>query len=121
MPITHISKEAFVVKAMCEQAHQPFGITVDPIERNLKFVWAFKIDEDTAQREHFDEKRVVGSFSMDSHFPGCPYCGSKNFVVCGNCGGIACYHGQAEVTCPHCGNTGIVTPVDQVSLNGGGL
>lgn len=121
MAITHISKDAFAVLAVCEETKRPFGITIDPSGSNLKFVWAFNIDKAKAHREHFDEKHVRGGISLDTNFPGCPHCGSKQFIICGNCGTVCCYHGQNMFTCPNCGAKGEVTQVEAVDLKGGGF
>ncbi|GJG69115.1 hypothetical protein PRLR6025_25840 [Prevotella lacticifex] len=121
MAITHIGPDAFATMGMCEEAKKPFGITIDPKGKNLNFVWAFKIDKEKAHREHFDEKHVNGSISIDENFPGCPYCGSKQFIICGNCGTISCYHGQKQFTCPNCGAHGEVTTVDSIDIKGGGF
>lgn len=121
MAITHISPEAFATMGMCEENKKPFGITIDPCGRDLKFVWAFKIDKEKAHREHFNGKKVNGSISLDENFPGCPYCGSKQFIICGKCGTISCYHGQKQFTCPSCGAHGEVTTVDSIDIKGGGF
>lgn len=72
--------------AVCEETKQPFGITVDLIDpRRYKFVWAFKIDKERAHREGYDEHSVTGSVELDPDYPGCPYCGTKQFYIC-RCG-----------------------------------
>jgi len=121
MAITPVSKEAFAVLAACEETKKSFGITIDPKGRDLKFVWAFKIDREKAHKEKFDSHHVKGAIRLDDNFPGCPYCHSKNFYLCGNCGAVVCYHGQKSVTCPLCGNVGEVQYVESIDLKGGGL
>ena len=86
---------------------------------HYKFVWAFKIDKDKAHREGYDEHSVTGSVEIDSEYPGCPYCGSKQFYICG-CGKIICYHGERVVTCPSCGQRGEITTVSEINIKGGG-
>lgn len=120
MEITSISKEAFAILAQCEETKQPFGITVDPIGRSLKFVWAFKIDKAKAHREGFDSKTVNGTISLDTNFPGCPYCQEKRFYICGNCKTVVCWHGQERVTCPNCHQSGKIETVESLELKGGG-
>lgn len=81
--MTGLSDKAFAIMAVCEESKKPFGITVDYIgPRHYKFVWAFKIDKDKAHREGYDENSVTGSVELDSNYPGCPYCGSKQFYIC---------------------------------------
>lgn len=117
--MTSLSDEAFAVMAVCENTKMPFGITVDRIgNRQYKFVWAFKIDREKAHREGFDVHSVTGSVSLDSEYPGCPYCGSKQFYIC-SCGKIVCYHGQQIATCPECGASGELSSVNEISMKGG--
>ena len=120
MDITPISKEAFAVLAECEETKKPFGITIDPKGRDLRFIWAFKIDRSKAQREGFAGKSVKGMISLDTHFNGCPHCGSRQFYICDNCKTIVCWHGQERTTCPHCHQTGILKAAESFSLRGGG-
>lgn len=116
-----LSKEAFAVMAVCEDAKQPFGITVDKVgQRSYRFMWAFKIDRQKAHREGYDAKSVTGSVDLDTNYPGCPYCGNKQFYICGKCHRIVCWHGHSEVTCPDCGNKGAIETVEELNLKGGG-
>ena len=119
-PMTGLSEKAFATMAICEETKRPFGITVDYVsQRHYKFVWAFKIDREKAHREGYDTKTVTGSVELDPDYPGCPYCGTKDFYICG-CGKVVCYHGQQRVTCPECGQVGEITQVSEISLRGGG-
>lgn len=118
--MTTLSNKAFAIMAVCEETKQPFGITIDFIgPRRYKFVWAFKIDKERAHREGYDEHSVTGSVELDPDYPGCPYCGTKQFYIC-RCGKIVCYHGEESVTCPACGQSGVITEVREINLNGGG-
>ena len=120
MAITPVSKKAFATLAACEETKKPFAITVDPNGRELKFVWAFKIDRAKAHRERFDARHVQGAVTYDKNFPGCPYCHSNQFWIC-SCGTVVCWHGQERVTCPNCGYTGGLEFVESIDLKGGGL
>lgn len=120
--MSKLSDDAFAILAACEEGKGFFGITVDRTRRNeYRFCWAFKIYKDKAHREGFDEAHVKGRVIIDSDYPGCPYCGNKDFYVCGNCGNVVCYHGQLYVSCPHCGSQGEVKRVDELNLKGGGF
>lgn len=119
--MSRLSKKAFAVMAMCEKTKEPFGITVDPRDGCYAFVWAFKIKKEQAKREGYNHTHVRGAVSLDQDFNGCPYCGTKNFYFCGNCGKVVCYHGQDIVTCPNCGNTSGLQTSDSVDLSGGGF
>lgn len=119
--MTPVSDKAFAVMAVCPEAKKYYGITVDYLRKGAyKFVWAFKIDKDKAKREGYDSQRVHGSVELDSEYPGCPYCKSKQFIFC-SCGAVMCWHGQRVVTCPSCGQTGEVSSVSSVDLHGGGF
>lgn len=115
-----LSEKAFAIMAVCEETKKPFGITVDYRgPHQYSFEWAFIIDRDKAHREGYDEHSVTGSIALADNYPGCPYCGSKQFYICG-CGKIVCYHGQKVATCPECGMTGELTSVEEINLKGGG-
>ncbi len=120
--MSKLSEEAFAILAMCDKYKRPYGITVDKVRNGqYKFVWAFNISADKAHREGFDAKKVTGSIVLDDEYPGCPHCKSKQFIVCGNCGTVFCYHGARTVTCPHCHMSGQVTAAESVDLHGGGF
>lgn len=118
--MTTLSNEAFAVMAVCEETHQPFGITVDCTgPRRYRFVWPFRISEEQARREGYDRHTVTDSVTLDNCYPGCPHCGSRRFWLCA-CGKVVCWHGQPTVTCPCCGRTGELAATEEVELNGGG-
>ncbi len=67
--MTTLSNEAFAVMAACERTKQPFGITVDKIcSGQYKFVWAFKIDKEKAQREGYGKTNVKGNIILDTEY-----------------------------------------------------
>lgn len=116
-----ISKEAFVVIGHCPEAKKIYGITVDRLRYGqYSFIWAFKLDKEKAKHEGFGETSVNGSVTDDDEYPGCPYCGSKNKVIC-SCGAVICYHGQKVVTCPNCGMSGEVSYAEKFNLKGGSM
>lgn len=119
--MSKLSKRAFATMAMCEKTKEPFGITIDPRDGCYAFVWAFKIKQEQAKREGYDQTHVRGAVTFDEHFNGCPHCGAKNFYVCSSCGRVICYHGQEFVTCPNCGSSSMLQTADSVDLSGGGF
>ena len=119
--MTKLSDKAFAIMAVCPEAKKYYGITVDEIHRGAyKFVWAFPIDKDKAQREGYDSQHVHGSVELDTEYPGCPYCKSNQFIFC-SCGAVMCWHGQRVVKCPKCGQSGEVTAASSFDLHGGGF
>lgn len=120
--MSKLSEDAFAIVAMCDQHKKTYGITVDKISRGrYKLVWAFPISAEKAHREGFDSKKVSGSIELDEEYPGCPYCGAKQFIVCNNCGTVSCYHGTRTITCPGCHMIGEVASVESLNLKGGGF
>ena len=119
--MSKLSENAFATMAICDKHNKPYGITVDKVRKGqYKFVWAFKISADKAHREGFDAMHVSGAIDLDPEYPGCPYCKSKQFIVCSNCGTVSCYHGARSFTCPGCHASGEVTAAESFDLRGGG-
>ena len=119
--MTPVSDKAFAVMAVCPEAKKYYGITVDYLRKNAyKFVWAFKIDKDKAKREGYASQRVHGSVELDAEYPGCPYCRTKDFVVC-NCGKLNCHNGNGtHFTCNWCGLSGTLGSYDGAGFGSGG-
>jgi len=82
---------ASVILAKCNVHSGTFGIRVEKRESDWVRTWAFPIDEAKAKREGFDKNKISGSLQATPDYPGCPYCGTYEFVQCG-CGKISCYH-----------------------------
>ena len=104
-------KEAKVILARCERNKKLFGMRIEKQETNRNswlMNWAFQIDEDKARSEGFDSERVLGNIDITNDYPGCPYCESAGFVVCGNCGRLCCWSDSSNHTCAWCGVTGRV-------------
>ena len=117
--MSRLSKEAFVIMAMCEDTKKHFGITVDSRNNHYVFIWAFKIKKEQASREGYDKKQVSGSVTFDAEFNGCPYCEAKQFYICYHCGKVVCYHNETYIVCPHCGESAdCIGTVDTVELSG---
>jgi len=68
--------------------------------------WAFKMQADKAKREGYASRTLEGAFSIAEGYPGCPYCESPSFYVCG-CGTVVCWNAVDQfVTCPECRSGG---------------
>ncbi len=118
--IRKLSDKAFAIMAVCEETKSYFGITVDEDgPEQYRFIWAFKINKEKGRKEGYDSRSVSGSVTIDDDYPGCPYCGEKQFYIC-DCGKIVCYHGQQYVTCPNCGHRGKLVAVERINMKGGG-
>lgn len=97
-----------IVMARCAYSRQAFGIRFEEKRRHQWTAdWAFAIKEAAAKREGYDKGEIIGEFSLDGVYPGCPHCGASHIVKCGVCGKAACWDGlHSTVTCPWCGSTG---------------
>ena len=116
------SRDAQVVLAKCNQTHQPYGITVErQLDGDWHCVWAFKLSAKSASAEGYDDTPMSGRFTLDSEYPGCPYCGAQTWYICG-CGKLNCWQGASSpVVCAWCGGRGEVQVQDSFDLRGGGF
>ena len=80
--------------------------------------WAFATKEASARREGYDQTKVVGTFEVDTGYPGCPYCRAPSFFKC-SCNRVACWDEAKQVICPWCHQTIQLTTTIE-SLDAGG-
>ena len=71
-----MKKEASVILAKCAQ-DKLYGIRIEKRDNDWVRTWAFKLKEETAEKEGFDKINFTGSFYTDEEYPGCPYCGAN--------------------------------------------
>lgn len=96
--------QASVVVIKCAKAKRMFGVRVQKMsDGDWWRTWAFKINEKKAQNEGYVSNAIQGSLNKTEEYPGCPYCGSYDFVQCGKCKKLTCYRGEAALTCLWCG------------------
>ncbi|MEY4568138.1 MAG: hypothetical protein RLY14_3108 [Planctomycetota bacterium] len=107
-----------IVIAVCKNSANTMGIRFEEHTRSHWVAdWAFKIKASSASKEGYDRTRIVGTFHFSESFPGCPYCGSSNFVQC-SCGTLLCYNlGNKQFRCTKCGMTGYVSDDSVTSLD----
>lgn len=99
--------EAKVALAKCREGRKAFGVRLEKIENGWKYDWAFKLNEDRAKKEGYGDTKIVGNIYADPNYPGCPYCKSNSFIVCGGCGKLNCFNDETKsFTCGWCGMTG---------------
>lgn len=103
------SNEAVIVLSKCAKGHKTYGIRAERLTSNRwRFTWAFPIKEASAKREGYDRTSISGSIDCTDEYPGCPYCGQQNFVVC-KCGHISCnIVNRGIFTCEWCGAQGTI-------------
>ena len=106
--------EATIIMARCLKNKKLFGMRVQKMEDNDWWrTWAFEVDERRAAKEGYQATAVEGNlYALDS-YPGCPYCGAKEFVRCGTCGRLTCWNQEDKYVCAWCGNSGDVTPATE--------
>jgi len=110
--------EASVIIAKCDQIRKVFGVRIQRMEDGDWYrTWAFKINENVARREGYDNARIIGSLCKTEGFPGCPYCGSLGFYQCGTCQRIACWNAvNIRVICPWCNAASDITLQDSFDV-----
>lgn len=100
-------KEAAIALCKCKESHKVYGVRFEKVSsKRWKYTWAFKIKESSAQREGYDGTEIDGTIEPASDYPGCPYCGSKYFVIC-QCGKLNCNTSDGKTfKCEWCGLEG---------------
>jgi len=106
-----MSKKCAVSLCKCQTTKGTFGIRIEQMTKKIdnrdvsvwETTWAYKIknEVDTKNAEPTFNQDMEGNFLISDSYPGCPYCGKKKLVVCGECNHIFCAdEGQSTVTCP---------------------
>ena len=111
--------EARIALCKCSEGGRIFGVRFERHGDGWMATWAFPIKKDGfAEREHYDSTRLTGTISWDPGYPGCPYCGSKGFIVC-SCGALSCNDGRRKTfACGWCGLTGELEAYDGSGFDG---
>jgi hypothetical protein len=99
--------EARIAMCKCRETKKAYGVRFERYRDGWKYTWAFPIKESVAKREKYDETMLKGNLYQDEDYPGCPYCGTKGFVICGQCDGLMCNNfGSEPFKCEWCGSEG---------------
>lgn len=112
--------EAVIVLAKCGDSKKTYGMRVEKTGKNQWLVtWAFPIKESAAQHEGYDKTKVKGRIVFSNEYPGCPYCGRKEQVVC-SCGHLSCTIVKNGIfTCDWCGMQGQIGEYGGESITAG--
>ncbi len=111
--------EARIGLCKCREGKRMYGIRFEKKERGWKMTWAFPIKESVAKREGYGDTKIVGDIEVPEEYPGCPYCGSKYFVVCG-CGKLTCNNfPMGQFKCEWCGAAGTLGNYDGSGFKAG--
>ncbi len=98
--------EAQVALAKCREGKKMYGVRMEKTDEGWKYTWAFTVSEERAKAENYSVTKIKGRIYPDEEYPGCPYCGAKNFVVC-SCGRLNCYNMEDnKFQCEWCGSKG---------------
>lgn len=117
----HRGPEAKIALCKCKEAKKTYGVRMEGSGDEWITTWAFPIEEDTAKREGYDATILKGMLGKTPDYPGCPYCGTKHFVVCGNCKRLNCNIVTGNTfTCDWCGFTGSLSNYDGQGVASGG-
>ena len=113
---------ANVVLSKCSKHNKTFGIRVEKRENDWVRTWAFPIDEAKAKREGFDKTKIKGSLDGVDGFPGCPYCGNQDFMICLGCGKMSCLNNEMKTAYCHWCNTQIndINAMESFDVKSGG-
>ena len=96
--------EAKVILCKCSQNSKTFGIRVQKgYDGDWYRTWAFELKDKVAINEGYDKTTVTGGLLAVQDYPGCPYCSTKSFVICGNCKKMVCYNNETALRCSWCG------------------
>ncbi len=114
--------EANILLVKCPSKRKGFGVRIQKMnDGDWWRTWAFKLNAEQAQSEGYDETQVQGNLNATNEYPGCPHCGTKGFVQCGQCKKISCWNGESSLPCLWCGNnlTNMVTATSKFDVRGG--
>ena len=114
--------EARIAMCKCsEVSGKTYGVRFQRSNKGWKYTWAFEMDTGTAKREGYDNTEITGTINPDKEYPGCPFCGSRHFIICCSCHHLNCQIGKRELfTCAWCGNIGKIVSYDGFGIKSGG-
>ena len=99
---------ARVILARCSHTNKLFGIRMEEKQSgHWEMDWTFKVDENRAHSEGYDNERLNVKCDLSYDYPGCPYCEATGWVRCGACGKLFCFDSKRDENgcdCPWCGH-----------------
>ena len=112
--------EATIVIQKCPVNKGLLGVRIEKKpDKKWYCVWNFPISDARAQRENYSSQSVQGEVLIADEYKGCPYCGARYFVQCGQCHKLSCYKSTAECTCSWCDNHMTNITTGGLNLKGG--
>jgi len=113
--------EATVAICKCPETKKLYGVRFQKMSPgHWKYTWAFPMRQASARREGYDNTIIEGMIDPDIDYPGCPYCGTKYFVIC-SCGKLNCNIGSSNrFTCGWCHTSGTLSAYGGGGFQSGG-
>lgn len=114
--------EATVILSKCSKTHKTYGIRAEKKEDGKwHLTWIFKIDDEKAKKEGYQNTKVFGDILVDDTYRGCPYCETMYTSVCDRCGMLSCRDPHdTKMVCGWCGSVGEIGALpDEFELKGG--
>ena len=113
--------EARIALCHCKESRKIYGVRMEKSQEGWDCTWAFPISKKVASHEGYDSTVLKGNIGWKSDYNGCPYCGTKPFVVCDVCMKLNCKIIKGdEFTCGWCGSTGRLVDYDGTGVQSGG-
>lgn len=98
------ASDVVIVMSRCSRSKESFGIRFEKDDQSNWVVdWAFPVKEALGRKEGYDKNEIKGRITLDTQYPGCPYCHNESFVLCSTCAKVSCYDNTSNwVVCPWC-------------------
>lgn len=117
-----MKKEVKIFVCRCQKTKQLYGIRIEKINGTWYRTWAFKMTENQLKHENYGNETISGAFPASSTYPGCPYCGNKNFAQCFCCNHIGCASfSDKTYTCLWCGDSSELQLVESLDISADGF
>ena len=115
--------EAIIILGKCPKTHQIYGMRTQKMDSgDWLRTCAFPLDARRARAEGYDRTTARGSLGCTEGYTGCPYCGTRGFVVCRNCGKFTCWSGETRMKCEWCGcELDNIVDCDDFEVSGGDI
>ena len=107
-----MSKKCAVILAKCQKTKNNYGVRMEQQIQKINHrdvpvwmaTWTYKIKTDADARSSgaSSQQNLQGDlFLLSDSFPGCPHCGSKKLLQCGECRRTFCSSdNQSTIVCP---------------------
>ena len=113
--------EAKIALCRCKEAKKVYGVRMEKAGEMWYSTWAFPVELSRAKREEYDSTVLIGKLGMTKDYNGCPFCGTKTFIICESCKKLNCNIVKDETfLCEWCGSVGTLVTYDGTGIASGG-